>query len=185
MSGEPVPIAEDVIAFLGHGFFSASSNGALAYTSGSAQGNLQLTWIDRYGKELGTVGTPGLLYRPALLRRRQDRGSGQRPASGSTWLSGSPPLGLLSDSLSTLRTTSFQSGLLMAATSRLPRAATRVQVSICIKNPLAAIRHRAPGPDANSEGQDSIGLVSRRTLHLRDRNRSQDQSRRLGIAALR
>jgi len=66
VSGEPVPIAEDVIAFLGHGFFSASSNGVLAYTSGSAQGNLQLTWIDRYGKELGTVGTPGLLYRPGI-----------------------------------------------------------------------------------------------------------------------
>ncbi len=66
LSGEPVPIAQDVASFLGHGFFTASSNGALAYTSGSAQGNLQLTWIDRSGKELGTVGMPGLLYRPVV-----------------------------------------------------------------------------------------------------------------------
>lgn len=66
LSGEPVPVAEGIGTLLGRAFFAASSNGVLAYTSGSAQGSLQLTWFDRSGKALGTVGPPGYLNRPAI-----------------------------------------------------------------------------------------------------------------------
>ena len=58
LTGDPVPIA-DHIAQLGgnHEFdFSVSDNGVLAYQSGNSSS--QLTWFDREGKKLGTVGEP-------------------------------------------------------------------------------------------------------------------------------
>ena len=64
-TGDAVPVAEQVDTFtavgpaLGH--FSASQNGVLMYTAGSAAGNVQLTWFDRTGKNLGTEGAPGNL----------------------------------------------------------------------------------------------------------------------------
>jgi Tol biopolymer transport system component len=61
LSGEPVTVAEQVGNFLDGGFFSASANGALAYRTG-AGGASQLTWFDRQGKILGTVGEPAVLY---------------------------------------------------------------------------------------------------------------------------
>jgi eukaryotic-like serine/threonine-protein kinase len=64
--GEPVPVAENVDTtfnipgFLG---FSVSTTGLLAYgMAGSAGGLLRLTWVDRGGKALGTVG-PDANYR--------------------------------------------------------------------------------------------------------------------------
>src|SRR5262249_11808331 len=49
------------------GQFSASLNGFLAYTSGlSADVKTQLTWFDRSGRTLGTVGAPAAMTRPAL-----------------------------------------------------------------------------------------------------------------------
>jgi eukaryotic-like serine/threonine-protein kinase len=68
-SGDPVPIAEHVDSFPGIatlGQFSASQNGVLAYTSGSAGATVQLTWLDRSGKVLGTVGPPSVMYWPAI-----------------------------------------------------------------------------------------------------------------------
>jgi serine/threonine protein kinase len=66
--GDPVPIAEDVdetgAAVLG--YFSASQNGVLAYTSGAAGGGVQLTWLDRGGRKLATAGMPGELGQFAL-----------------------------------------------------------------------------------------------------------------------
>ena len=58
LSGEPRVIAEQVPANdVNHHFeFSASQNGRLLYRSGSA--NSQLTWVDRSGKPLGTIGEP-------------------------------------------------------------------------------------------------------------------------------
>jgi len=70
-SGDPVPIAEqvdnwhDFFANI-QGLFSASQNGVLAYTSGGVGNNLQLTWFDRSGKIVGTVGTPGIMMAPKL-----------------------------------------------------------------------------------------------------------------------
>jgi Tol biopolymer transport system component len=62
-TGDAVPIAEQVdaggtnIRYI----FAASQNGVLAYTSGGASGEYQLTWFDRSGKVTGTVGTPGII----------------------------------------------------------------------------------------------------------------------------
>jgi len=58
LSGEARVIAEQVLANdANHHFeFSASQNGRLLYRSGSA--NSQLTWVDRSGKPLGTIGDP-------------------------------------------------------------------------------------------------------------------------------
>jgi len=69
LSGDPVPVAEPVGGFqILYGFFSASANGVLVYVGGSSAGNTQLTWFDRDGKNLGTVGEPGNITYPALSR---------------------------------------------------------------------------------------------------------------------
>jgi len=68
-TGDPVAIAEQVDSSAGigaQGQFSASQNGVLAYASGGSSGNMQLTWFDRSGKPLGTVGAPGVLNWPAI-----------------------------------------------------------------------------------------------------------------------
>jgi Tol biopolymer transport system component len=70
-TGEAVPLAEQVGSILsnGQGQFSASQTPAkyavLVYTSGST-GEAQLTWYDRSGNALGTVGKPGSPLRPAI-----------------------------------------------------------------------------------------------------------------------
>jgi len=65
-TGDAVPVAEQVDVYnagvgVAVGYFSASQNGVLAYTSGRAIGNVQLTWFDRSGKKLDTAGAPGQL----------------------------------------------------------------------------------------------------------------------------
>src|SRR5262249_30872810 len=52
----------------GIGPFAASDSGVLIYQSGSAQSSSQLTWFDRSGTKLDTVGTPGVLQGFALSR---------------------------------------------------------------------------------------------------------------------
>jgi len=52
LEGEPAALAEGVTDF------TVSDNGVLAYTGGSV-GAEQLTWFNRQGKILGTVGEPG------------------------------------------------------------------------------------------------------------------------------
>jgi len=62
-SGEAVPIAAPVSSLPNfQGCFSASANGVLAFVSGAnGEGDLrQLTWLDRQGKKLGTVGEPAI-----------------------------------------------------------------------------------------------------------------------------
>lgn len=54
--GEPVQVAEEIYA----GGVSVSQTGVLAYLPGAVAANRsQLTWFDREGKTLGTVGDPG------------------------------------------------------------------------------------------------------------------------------
>jgi Tol biopolymer transport system component len=63
LTGEPVPIAEPVAwnGGLGRGSFSVSENGVLAYRSGSGQINVP-RWFDRAGKQIGSLGDPGLYF---------------------------------------------------------------------------------------------------------------------------
>ncbi len=60
-TGDAVPLAEpvDYLSGVGQGFFSSSRNGTLVYTWGAfGGGKRQLTWFDRGGKSIGTVGMP-------------------------------------------------------------------------------------------------------------------------------
>jgi eukaryotic-like serine/threonine-protein kinase len=67
LSGEPHQVAEEVgyNPANGRAFFSVSDNGVLVYRSNILR-NSQLTWFDRTGKQLGTVGSPGLMLTPSL-----------------------------------------------------------------------------------------------------------------------
>jgi eukaryotic-like serine/threonine-protein kinase len=59
-----VPVADgvDYISQYAQSQFSASRNGILVYTSGAGVATeVQLTWVDRVGKALGTVGAPGMI----------------------------------------------------------------------------------------------------------------------------
>jgi len=63
VSGEPVPVAEDVWRNLntdGLTAFSVAEDGTLAYRGGGLV-ERQPTWLDRQGRTLGTVGPPGIL----------------------------------------------------------------------------------------------------------------------------
>jgi eukaryotic-like serine/threonine-protein kinase len=86
LAGEPVPIAEQVLA----GHFSASLTGTLIYASGASSALTgQLTLFEREGKVLGTVGAPGyydsVAFSPdgkRLVASRADPQSG----SESLWM---------------------------------------------------------------------------------------------------
>jgi len=69
LTGDPFPIAEKVeaAAFVGVVAFSVSNTGTLAYGTGVATDmGQQLTWVDRRGKAISTVGPPAL-YRGVSL----------------------------------------------------------------------------------------------------------------------
>jgi eukaryotic-like serine/threonine-protein kinase len=66
LTGEPVTVAEHVGTFGSYGFFSVSNNGVLVYRSGSQEQSLQLSWFDRQGHALGTVGEPKTFLSAAL-----------------------------------------------------------------------------------------------------------------------
>ncbi|HEY1336696.1 MAG TPA: protein kinase [Bryobacteraceae bacterium] len=57
-SGDPQPLTQRVISVGSQrrGIFSVSRNGMLAYQTGHQGGRTLLTWFDRAGKRLGTVG---------------------------------------------------------------------------------------------------------------------------------
>jgi serine/threonine protein kinase len=58
-AGDPVPLEQQIQrpGLPTYADFSASTNGLLAFSTGSA-GNSQLTWADRNGKQLGLLGEP-------------------------------------------------------------------------------------------------------------------------------
>ena len=59
MRAEPVPMAGRVdTTWYNTGIFSVSPSGALAYRATAQSGSFQLTWLDRQGKTLNTVGQP-------------------------------------------------------------------------------------------------------------------------------
>ena len=59
-AGEAVPVVENVETFLNNatGVFSMSAAGLLAYQTGTGAVGRQLTWFDRTGKPMGTIGEP-------------------------------------------------------------------------------------------------------------------------------
>jgi Tol biopolymer transport system component len=68
--GDAFPVEEQVGTAFGDllGFFSVSPSGALAYRVGSGVGAHQLTWFDREGRPLGTVGPAGRYADVAVSR---------------------------------------------------------------------------------------------------------------------
>jgi serine/threonine protein kinase/Tol biopolymer transport system component len=90
-TGDPISVAERVQFETGPlrgnlGPFAASDNGVLMYQSSKFDRDIdsQLTWFDRSGRKLGTVGTPGVLQGFALSKddgelvvARQDRQDGR------------------------------------------------------------------------------------------------------------
>jgi Tol biopolymer transport system component len=66
-TGQAVPVAENVgEANGGLGYFSVSPSGVLAYQSVASAGKDQMAWFNRQGKELGTLGPPGIYRDPAI-----------------------------------------------------------------------------------------------------------------------
>jgi len=60
LSGEPVSVVEHVWSYRTFGFFSASNNGLLVYRAGgTAKLDGQITWFDRAGTPVGSVGPRG------------------------------------------------------------------------------------------------------------------------------
>ena len=67
-AGDPFPLAEHVGNNLSQAFFSVSPNGTLAYRAGEIVGSRQLTWYDRAGKVLSTIGGLGEYGTTSLSR---------------------------------------------------------------------------------------------------------------------
>ncbi len=60
LTGEPFVTADNAgVAGNTRGYFSVSDNGSLVYDPNALTDNQQLTWLDRAGKPLGTVGPAG------------------------------------------------------------------------------------------------------------------------------
>jgi hypothetical protein len=73
LKGAPQVLAERIgrsAAGFFFGNFSASKNGVLIYRHGSRYKESTLTWFDRDGRAMGTVGEPAELSNPALSRRK-------------------------------------------------------------------------------------------------------------------
>ncbi|HTR37756.1 MAG TPA: protein kinase [Bryobacteraceae bacterium] len=86
LSGEPQPVADPAgrSAITGRMNVSASSNGLLLY---STSGSNQLTWLDREGKPLGTLGEPNdyVMFRISPEGRRVAAAIGN-PTRSDLWL---------------------------------------------------------------------------------------------------
>ncbi|MBZ5590463.1 MAG: serine/threonine-protein kinase [Acidobacteriia bacterium] len=68
VSGEPSVLAENVERDMGRskGGFTLSEEGTLVYHPGARANTTQLTWLDRAGRPVGSVGEPGVLGEPEL-----------------------------------------------------------------------------------------------------------------------
>ena len=87
MIGEPLPLAEDIGSFLDYAYFSASEN-TLVYRA--AEREFQVTWFDRNGRPVGTVGAPdhivGLALSPDNDRALVLRHAPQNTVDQDLWL---------------------------------------------------------------------------------------------------
>ena len=77
-TGDAMPVVEQVDTAGPTRYFHASRNGTLAYASGGAGTGSQITWYDRSGKAVGTVGKPVENETPRLSP------NGKMVASGRT-----------------------------------------------------------------------------------------------------
>jgi len=70
-TGDAFPIAEELGGAFGGNlaYFSVSPSGVLAYRTGAFSGGLRLTWFDRVGQSLGTIGPSGNFTDVAVSRR--------------------------------------------------------------------------------------------------------------------
>ena len=68
LSGAVLPVARKIEydTFFHDGMFTVSANGTLVYGAAGAAVNTELTWIDRNGKVLGTLGEPGAFFRQSI-----------------------------------------------------------------------------------------------------------------------
>jgi eukaryotic-like serine/threonine-protein kinase len=85
LTGDAVPVGENL---LNSGSFSASREGALVYLTAGGN-NVQLTWFDRQGKTLGTIGRVGrtlgnMRFSPDGTRLAANRS--ERGALGDIWV---------------------------------------------------------------------------------------------------
>jgi WD40 repeat protein len=84
ITGEAVPVADQLGSYLAWGFFSASDNGTLVYR-GDAGGSMRLAWLDRQGRNLGAVGDPHG-YRDLSLSPEGARVAAVRTEDWDIWL---------------------------------------------------------------------------------------------------
>jgi len=84
-TGDPVPIAENVQTLGGppNGVFSTSLNGTLVYQSATPGSGATLTWFDRKGKLLGTLGEPAIYDHLEISPDGTRAAVTIRPASGT------------------------------------------------------------------------------------------------------
>ncbi len=72
-TGEPFPVTDRMqVGNLGLVDFSTSQAGDLSYTSAAQEPRSHLVWVDRNGKDLGTVGEPGM-YRDLSISPDETR----------------------------------------------------------------------------------------------------------------
>jgi hypothetical protein len=64
--------------------YSVSDSGAIAWLAGASADNLQLTWFDRSGRKLGTMGDPGDYSAPALSPDERSLAVSRRDAKTRT-----------------------------------------------------------------------------------------------------
>jgi Tol biopolymer transport system component len=66
--GEESPVVDDLTVFPGASLavFSVSRNGVLVFDRGPGRASIELAWLDREGKHVGTLGPPGDYEEPQL-----------------------------------------------------------------------------------------------------------------------
>jgi len=88
LTGEPAAVSQPVAVWAQQpgfewGWFSASASGTLTYLEGQATRGFELTWFDRKGSRLGTVGKPGA-YGQIALSPDERRVAVERTDTGSS-----------------------------------------------------------------------------------------------------
>ncbi len=68
LSGATLPVVRQIQyhTFFHDGAFTVSTNGTLVYGTAGTGVNSQMTWLDRTGTTIGTLGEPGLLLRQSI-----------------------------------------------------------------------------------------------------------------------